>query len=264
MSLLPGLLILPMPFVLLLVLGVVVGLRRPAGRRLAVTAAAALLILSLPATGKLVLMGMLGGVSPLKQIIGGKFDAVVVPLAGVFVDSNGRWWPTRRTMLRSSHGLSLARELGVPLVLSGGIVHRGERSEASVAYEFLSRAGDSQAVNIIVDESARNSAGTAFAVGKMSADWLFQRIILVSDESHLLRMSAAIRRQGLAVCAVATSSAVNVSLDWTNFVPSARGYSYAQRVVREMAAISWYALNGWLRLSDLHGPAPGEELCDTG
>ena len=263
MSLLPGLVMLPMPFVLLLFIGVVVGLRRRVGRILVVTAAAALLCFSLPVTGKLALMGMLGGVSPLKRIAGGGFDAVVVPLAGVFADSNGRWWPRHPTIQRASRGWSLAREFGVPLVLSGGVVRPGERSEASVTYQFFQQIGDSLATEIIVEESARNSAGTALAVGEMSVDWQFRRIILVSDEAHLPRMSAAIRRQGLAVCAVATSSAVDAGLVWTDFVPSARGYGYAQQAVRETAAISWYALNGWLRLSDLLGPARGEQFCNA-
>ena len=264
MSLLPGLFMLPMPFVLLLVLGVVIGVRGRVGRIMVVTATTALLILSLPATGKLALMGMLGGVSQLKRISEGGFGAVVVPLAGVFADSNGRWWLTRPTVRRTSRGWSLAREFGVPLMLSGGVVRPGERSEASVAYEFLQRFGGTHTVTIIVDESARNSAETALAVGRLSAEWSKRRVILVSDEAHLPRMSAAIRHQGLVVCAVATSSALSTGLAWTDFVPSARGFVHAQRAAREAVAILWYAGNGWLILSDLLKPARDEQICDAG
>lgn len=262
MSKIPGLLLLPMPLILLLMIGVFIGLRRRLGVWLVTVSASLLLLLSLPITGKLAQRVLSLGLSPLHELSVGPFDAVVVPLGGLFQDSTGAWWPKRRSITRAVRGWTLARQFYVPLILSGGSTKQNSPSEAEVTRGFLRQHMSALAAGVEIDPNALNSAGTAHYVARRAYGWNDRRIVLVTSESHMPRMTATLRRIGVSVCAVPVS--ISNEIEWGDLVPSARGYSHARRAAREYAAIAWYYWNDWLHLENLFARRSGEEACAMG
>ena len=218
-----------------------------------------LLLLSLPITGKLAQRVLNYGLSPLHAVSNGQFGAVVVPLGGLFQDSAGKWWPKERSVLRSVQGLKLAKKLSAPLILSGGRTAPNAPAEAEVTRDFLESFGAPLPIGIEIDRGALNSFGTANYIANRSVSWENKRVVLVTNESHLPRMTAVLRKNGVSVCVVPVS--VSTEIKWSDLVPSTRGYLYAQRVARELAAIVWYHWNDLLHFEDLYKPLPGEEVC---
>ena len=110
----------PTSLVFLLLLAVLVLRWRALSRWLFLTGAILLLICSLPLVGDLLLrpLGAVG--APYNPLEDRDLSAVLVPTAGAFDDGTGTWWPSPGTIVRGVAGRRLSRELGLPLIISGG------------------------------------------------------------------------------------------------------------------------------------------------
>jgi uncharacterized SAM-binding protein YcdF (DUF218 family) len=131
-------------------------------------------------------------------------DAALV--LGFALDENGRARPS--LVSRVEHGVELLRSGAVPsLVLSGGVMHPGQRAEADVMREIaLARGADDRALILeprsrSTVENFRNSLPLLRALGA-------RRVLIVSEPFHLPRAMILARRAGLnAVPSPAISAA---------------------------------------------------------
>ena len=111
-------LVVPMPFLWVLLGGFVFWRRPVASRAIFAAGTILLLVACLPATGKLMVRGLVDGTLPGAMIDGSDLAAVIVPTGGSYDDSAGRWWPATNSIRRAVAGRQLSTRLGVPLLVA--------------------------------------------------------------------------------------------------------------------------------------------------
>ena len=241
----------PMPVLWLLLLALLVWNRQRASRRLFILGTVLFALASLPTTGKLLLWGLASGAPPLEGADERTFAAIVVPTAGVFDDGTGRWWPTQNSIRRAASGRALQQQLEIPLILSGGSPIPGQPPEASTVASMLGIAGR----ETLLETTARNSSESGAAVAALLAEAQTRRVVLVTHASHVMRMSAALRHQGLAVVAapVGRPPETLAPAAWgiMDLVPSNSGLKLTRGALWEYAGIVWYLATGRLDFDDL-------------
>jgi len=242
---LENLLSVPVPLIILLVLGVFFWNYRRLSFALIIFATGLLVILSLPVTS-----GLLTYPLSMEQYLqsGQEVDAVLVPTAGIFVDPSGRWWSNNTGIVRAVAGHQLSKELNIPLIVSGGSPEREPVSEAEVLVGQLGLGGD----GLIVEEGAGNTWETARAVSSIMGRLSGGRVLLVTSPAHLKRMAASLRAQGLVVSAAGASKVVvSRARLLGGWFPTSSGLGASRAVLYEYIAILYYLTKGYISLSDL-------------
>lgn len=245
---------LPGLFVVLAALGGVTVMRRW-GRRLLAVALAGLVAMSLPVTAKLFLWPVLPGFAPAPGASQEDpnlpaFDAVVVLGGGVYRDHGGGFWPSRASVLRSSAGVALAAQSGATLVVTGGVVYRGEPSEAAVVAERYALPPDA-----VLEHASRTTAENARYVAEIATARGWRRVALVTDATHLRRSVGSFRRAGLEV-----AYARAVEPIWPpaarDFAPSPDGFGVFRHAVDVYAGLVLYAVRGDIAPAGLFAALP--------
>lgn len=257
-TLLNILVIWPMPAFWLAAVGVIF-IRRRAGKVILVFTVLLLLVGSLPLTGKALLVPLVNAAPYYNPVDVGadnrKFTAIVVFLAGAYVDPDGRWWPLKGSIRRTVTGRQLQRSTDLPMILSGGAPIPGQVPETEVTAQYL----DLSTSNTILENSARDTYESGEAVARILAerfpDSAQPRVILVTGGSHMARASAVLRRFGVEPFAAPVAPIPVDHRLATSFVfdaiPSARGMGIVRGAVREYIGIGWYLLSGRIRMRDL-------------
>ena len=257
-TLLSILVIWPMPAIWLAIVGAIF-MRRRAGKAVLVFAVFLLFAGSLPVTGK-VLLAPLANAAPRYSVVDAdagerEITAIVVFLAGAFVDPDGRWWPLKGSIRRAVKGRQLQQSTDLPVILSGGAPIPGQVPETEVTARFL----EMSAANTILESSARDTFESGEAVARILAerfpDAAQPRVILVTGRSHIARASAVLRRFGVEpivapVAPIPVDNRLAKSLVF-DFIPSSRGLKGVRLAWREYVGIAWYLLSGRIRLRDL-------------
>jgi len=260
---LEALLTLPVPLIVLLVLGLLLGRRSALGRGLVGLAALALVAFSLPLTADW-LERPLAAAAPRFEAGGATAaDMILVPTAGIYADPDGGWWPSAESVRRAVAGRALQRETGLPLVLIGGSPDGESESEAlTVAREvgLLENGADVGAgpPPVLLETAARDSFETARAAALIAGRLGAERVVLVTAPTHVARMAAALRAAGLAVSAAPSRGGAAAAGPFGRFaplVPSVAGLARCRAAAHEYLGILWYLLNGRFALSDLGGGA---------
>ena len=233
----------PVPLIILLVLGVFFWNYRRLSFVLIVFATGFLVILSLPVTSRVLTYPL-----SMEQYLdsGQEVDAVLVPTAGMFLDPSGRWWSNNTGVVRAVRGRQLSQQLDIPLIISGGSPETEPVSEAEVLVEQLGLGGET----LIVEKDADNTWETAVAVSSIMSSLGGGRVLLVTSPAHLKRMAATLRAQGLGVSVVA-SRFPNKKKAAYGWIPSAAGMGASRGALREYIAIMYYLMNRYIKVSDL-------------
>jgi uncharacterized SAM-binding protein YcdF (DUF218 family) len=241
---------LPMPILVLLLIGLVMWSRRGMSFVLMGGATVAFLGLSMPMTAAW-LERPLSDAAP-------RFDpeavrdavAIVVPTAGVFADSQGGWWPSSGSVRRAVAGQALAERTGLPMVLIGGSPRGEAESEAVSVASQLGLTGPM----VLVETDANNSSETATAARTMADRLGGSHVVLVTSPAHVARMAASLRHAGLEVSAHASAPILPPRQPLgalAPYLPSAEGLSHSRAVMHEYIGILWYLLNGDIAMADL-------------
>lgn len=248
----------PMPAVWLAVVGAIF-MRWRTGRAMLVSAVLLLFAGSLPVTGKVLLAPLANAAPRYSSIDTGKndreFTAIVVFLAGAFVDPDGRWWPLEGSIRRTVTGRQIHRSTDLPIILSGGAPIPGQVPETEVVVQFV----EMPTSRTILESSANDTFESGRAIARLLAerfpDASLPRVILVTGGSHIARASAVLRRFGVEpIVAPIVAKRPDHRLAKSrvfDFVPSARGLGSVRGAWREYVGIAWYLLSGRIRLRDL-------------
>ena len=119
-------------------------------------------------------------------------DAIVVLGAAQYA---GRPSPVLRARL--DHAIELWRRgLGTWLVLTGGTGAGDTTSEAAVSRRYVLRQGVPDSI-ILLENEGRTTAASLGAVANILAARKLNRVILVSDPFHMLRLQILARHFGL-------------------------------------------------------------------
>ncbi len=174
-------------------------------------------------------------------------DAIVILAGGQrrFAPEYGDATVNAYSLERIRYGARLARETGLPVMVTGGTV-REAQPEAVLMREAL--VTDFGITPRWVEVSSRDTADNAgFSARILSADGV-QNIVLVTHAAHMPRAGQAFREAGLAVIEAPTAWQGNPqagAFDPVDLLPTPRG-----------ALSGWYAAHEWLgRLA--HGLAKG-------
>jgi len=174
-------------------------------------------------------------------------DAVVVYGAGVFADPVGGMWPSANSLRRAAVGQALSGKLGLPLVVSGGVVRPELAAESLVLSEVMRLPAET-----VLESQARTTAENAEFVAAIYRDRGWRSIILVTSREHTRRAAAASRSAGMDIAAVISASE-SVRLKPGDFIPGAKGLGRWSPVLHEYVGILWYMLSGKLDPSALTG-----------
>jgi uncharacterized SAM-binding protein YcdF (DUF218 family) len=241
-------LMVPMPFLWVLLGGLVFWCRPGASRALFASGTILLLLTCLPATGKLMLRGLVDGATPAEMVDGNGLAAVVVPTGGSYDDSAGRWWPATNSVRRAVSGRQLSSRLGVPLIIVGGSPINGQPPESLTVARALGLTN----TDVMLGKTARDSAESAAEVARLLSGQPSRRVAVVTSTVHIARMSAALRHHGLDVVAVLSREKMGeLKMAVVDFVPSRGGFGLTGGAIHEYVAILWYLVTGRLDIDNL-------------
>lgn len=140
------------------------------------------------------------------------------------------------TLQRLRYGAKLARELSLPVLVSGGLPGQGERPEAVLmrdvlVTEFKTDVRWVEAASLTTRENARLSAPVLLAAG-------ISRIVLVTDAAHMPRAQRNFAAQGFTVTPAPTGYVGQVPLAWNHLLPSVEGLRRSNIALREWLALT--------------------------
>jgi uncharacterized SAM-binding protein YcdF (DUF218 family) len=237
----------PMVFLWMFLVGFALRSRPLASQRVYGITAIAFLVSTFAITGKLALLALLSTVPVWDESRPDRPVAIVVPTGGIYSDGSGKWWASSSSVRRMIEARPLWERLQIPLVLSGGSTQGNQPSEAVV----VARQLELNEARLILETSARNSMETAGAVAEIVKDFREGPVLLITSDEHAARMAAVLRHAGIAVVRPRSASSFVEALGWTDFLPTADGLSYAAGAAREYWGILWYVLAGHISVTDL-------------
>ncbi|MBZ2188647.1 YdcF family protein [Alcanivorax sp. JB21] len=160
----------------------------------------------------------------------------VVTLGAGHTERGGRYQVSPAGLRRVDVAMHVADEMQLPLLISGG-GRRGEGvpAEAVVMAEALkARWPDSDPW---LETESRNTWENAEKSAQILAQRGVQRIVLVTDRTHLCRATLCFQNHGLEV--VPLSASRMPSPEW---MPSAGALSVIPEIYYEWVALIWYHL----------------------
>ena len=153
------------------------------------------------------------------------------------------------TAFRCLHAIDLYRKAGRGrIVVSGGEAYEGCPCPtlAQAMRDFTVKTGV-PARDVVMEDTSRTTFENARDCRALLAPQGIERIVLVTDATHMLRAAACFRAQGFDVVAAPCNYHANIWL-WSpgNFLPSTDGIGGVETAFHEWTGIVWYWLHGRL------------------
>lgn len=231
----------PTSLILLALAGVAVSVRR---RRLGLLISAAsllaLLALSMPALAHALIRTLEPPPLAARQRVGAQ---AIVILAGGRTQAAPEWrgdTVNAISLRRLRYGAQLARETGLPVLLSGGNPERAPLPEAQLMRTVLEREFGIRArwVEQRSDTTAENARYSALQLRPLGID----RVLLVTDAFHMPRALRVFVQAGLSPVAAPTGYIGRREFRWQQLVPNAEAMRVSNLALREWVAGLWYRL----------------------
>jgi uncharacterized SAM-binding protein YcdF (DUF218 family) len=222
--------------------GALLALRRQtAGIALAVASLLALLALSTTFVARTLIRTL--EPPPLTPASRAAAQAIVI-LAGGRVHASPEWGDdtvSALTLRRLRYGAQLARETGLPVLLSGGNPDRARLPEARLMQIVLEREFGVRPrwVEERSDTTAQNARFSAAMLSPLG----ITRVLLVTDAFHMPRARRAFAIAGLTPLAAPTGYVGGRPFRPQHLVPNAEALRVSNLALREWSAMLWY----WLR-----------------
>ena len=239
-NILAGLLLPPVPFLILGLIGLgQLKRRRALGRGLIAGSLAAIWLLSTPLLAGWLLDSLK---PPPRELTGREADAIVILGGGRIADSIEYGGDTlgRFTLERVRYGAWLAKKLDKPILVTGGApdggIPEGEMMRASLEQEFAVRQVRwVETASNNTRENARLSAPLLQAAGVES-------IYLISNAWHLARAVPEFEAQGLRVIPAGTGYAPPETDNPLGYLPNARALQDSWLALHEWIGLLWYRI----------------------
>ena len=174
-----------------------------------------------------------------------KYSLVLVPTAGIYKDAQNIWHPSSNTIMRVSRGEILAKELNIPLLISGGIINNQDISEASGVEKYLSYQ------NIVYDHKSKNSYETLLYLNEIYKNTKpKERILIVTSPKHSMRMSLLLSSNGYSVSCFIEK--LESKINFYSFLPDSRTINSINSSLYEYLAIIKYIFLKYISISVSH------------
>ena len=189
------------------------------GRALALTGAVVLWACSLPVVAN-ALVAALGGARPLDMEDARRAEAIVILGGGVRPRALEYGGDTlgRLTLERVRYGAYLARQTGLPVLVTGGAPEAGVRTEAELMSEVLEREYGIQVR--WAEREARDTRENAFNSAALLQAAGIRQIVLVVHGFDVRRAQALFNATGLKVLAAPTQVPRWAEIELADLLPS--------------------------------------------
>ena len=172
---------------------------------------------------------------------------ILVPTAGIFRDPNYNWHASKASILRLIEGYNLGKNLGVPVVISGGKTIKNTPSESQVLKKYLTND-----YPYILEENSKNSFQTAVNLKNLYKKYKFENgiVIVATSPLHNLRMNLVLRSNGF--------NSRNINYDYSKkslllkFIPQQDSFVRFNSCLYEYLAIIKYILFGYIDLKIIY------------
>jgi len=237
-----ALLIPPTCLLFLTLLGLLLQYRyRRLGYIVACNGALFLLVLALPAVAQSLLVPLEQNL-PLTPPPDDPPQAIVILSGDVQRTSGKLMYPGAVSLVRERAGAALARQTGLPVLITGGKIRSsdtpvGDLMATSLQEDFGVPARWVERVSFDTWENAHMSAPILKENGIHS-------IYVVTSAWHMRRALLAFADTGIAVTAAPTHFD-RVSTDLIDFLPSTVGWTTSFLALHEWIGCAWYALRQW-------------------
>ena len=239
--LLKALLLPPTALLLLVLLGLVLGLRhRRSGFLLGIVPLAALWLLSCNAVALRLSDWLLPQpqAASLVQLKMEKVQAIVILGGGLqenVAEYGGAAQPSRESAERLRYGLTLARQLQLPVAFAGGVGWSRIGTQSSTEGEMARRhVLEQYGVTLRwVDDQSRDTVENARFITPMLRRDGVERIALVTHAWHMPRALAAFRHTSLKVLAAPMGYLMPQGPAWHEWLPSPNGLRHSYLVLHE-------------------------------
>lgn len=220
------------------------------GRRMVVCSVIAMYVCSTGLFANAVAQFAEIGVAPLALLPDGTIDSqgaqAIVILAGGqrnnALENPRQVAPSWRTLERLAYGARLAKQTGLPILVTGGTLMGQTYSEASAMDAALISDFGLQAK--WVEERSLTTAENAQFSAKLLAASQVKRILLVTHAGHMIRSVDSFNRAGLEVVAAPTAFARETRMPILAMLPNAHGMGVTFDALHELIGIQWYRLSG--------------------
>jgi uncharacterized SAM-binding protein YcdF (DUF218 family) len=214
--------------------------RRAAGIAIVVASMLALLALSTTLVARALMRSL--EPPPLAAAARAEAQAIVI-LAGGRVHASPEWGGDTVsvfTLRRLRYGAQLARDTGLPMLVSGGDPERTGRPEARLMQAVLEREFG-QPPRWVEDHSDTTAENARFSTAILAPQGI-TRVLLVTDAFHMPRAQRAFARAGLSPIAAPTGYIGRREFRPQHLVPNAEALRISHLALREWMAGLWYRL----------------------
>lgn len=134
-----------------------------------------------------------------------------------------------------------------PVIVCGGRIAAGPSTPplAHLMRDFL-RAQGLREADLIVEDQSRTTHENAVECRKLLDGRGIDKVVLVTDASHMLRAQRSFRRQGITAVPSACHH-MATQFEWAvgEFLPSPSAARNQQRIVHEWLGLAWYWVRGY-------------------
>ena len=208
---------------------------------------AALLVLSLPLTGYQLMQGIESRFPPLRLTAAAE---PAPPPGAIVVLGGGRYTEAleygdgdsvnRLVLERLRYGARLHRLTGLPILVSGGVPHGEQTSEAELMKASLVR--DFRVEVKWVEGKSANTHENARYTKMMLAEAGVRRVYLVTHAAHMPRAVWSFENQGVSTipAPVGFTTLNKEDRETLGYFPSAYGLQLSSSALRERLGLFWY------------------------
>lgn len=152
-------------------------------------------------------------------------------------------------ILRVWEGVRLYHNLNEPwVIVSGGVNERiGMTTPESLPMRDILIKGGVRASQILLESASSNTFEQALNIGPMLEAQSVERFVMVTSPSHMRRAMGTFTAQGLKpIPAPSKQHPDDFLADRSIFLPNSEALEESRMAVREIMALVYYTLRGWL------------------
>jgi uncharacterized SAM-binding protein YcdF (DUF218 family) len=167
---------------------------------------------------------------------------IVVLTAGIeYAPEFKTFVSSKNSLTRARYTDLVARVTKLPILISGGNSDKKEKipSEASVVSRAITFLGSHPKY---LEEKSKNTYESAINTAKKLKKLKMDKIILITNATHMRRSINEFVRHGITVTAAPTNKMVTVT-DWQKFLPSS--LEQTTIVLHEIIGLIWYKIKSF-------------------
>ncbi len=242
------------PMFLIIILGIIAfllyktNIRRTIISKLLLILICALYILSIEPTKDLIVSPLEKLYEPIGQEGLEEGDIYVILGSGIFDNAplslNESGIPTETALARIIEGVRLYKKSPKKIVVSGGIVFDGKKSEAEVYKKIMLDLGVLED-DIIIESKSHTTGENAKYTSEIMKNYDYEKVILITSATHMNRSKKSFERNGVEVIPAPCNYLVKYKrYGFRAFMPQIKNIEYINRALWEYVGFIYYTLRG--------------------